>query len=84
MEQIITAVQIPNNQLTNWSSVRAFVAGNVPRTPDLQAEITISGPVTKNIGAQIAGRRRRDLIDLMRSVVDEVILVMKCWFPVRW
>jgi hypothetical protein len=56
----------------------------VPKIPDLQAETTISGPVTKNIGAQIAGSRRRDLIESIRSEVDEVILVMKCWFPVRW
>ena len=47
--------------------MRALVAGKQPITPDLQALITICGPVTKNIGAQIAGIRIRDLIKVMEE-----------------
>jgi len=49
--------------------VRALVVGKQPITPDLQALITICGPVTKNIGAQIAGIRIRDLIKEMEEFV---------------
>ena len=41
---------------------RAFWRGRPPMTPALQASRTRAGPVTRNIGAQIAGSVRLDLI----------------------
>ena len=61
----VTIAAIWSSQPRSSSVVRALVAGKQPITPDLQALITICGPVTKNIGAQIAGIRIRDLINEM-------------------
>ena len=63
----VTIAAIWSSQPRSSSVVRALVAGKQPITPDLQALITICGPVTKNIGAQIAGIRIRDLINEMEE-----------------
>ena len=44
------------SQASNCSMPRAFWWGRPPMTPALQASRTRSGPVTVNIGAQMAGK----------------------------
>ena len=50
---------ISASQASNSSRLRAFCRGRPPITPALQASRTSAGPVTRNIGAQIAGRVRQ-------------------------
>jgi len=53
-----------SNQRLKSASVLALVAGKQPLIPALQAAMTISGLVTKNIGAQMTGRDIRAFMAL--------------------
>ena len=57
-----SASVISASQASNFSRLRAFWRGTPPITPALQASRTSAGPVTRNIGAQIAGMVRLERI----------------------
>ena len=65
--------RISESQASKVSMSRAFCRGSPPITPALQASRTSAGPVTRNIGAQIAGMVRPDRIfgsKLLRSALQ--------------
>src|SRR3954466_5892498 len=50
------SAEIVRSQSANSSNERAFWRGRTPITPAMQASRTRSGPLTRNIGAQTAGK----------------------------
>jgi len=58
----VTSFAILETHARKSLSVLAFVRGKQPITPDLHALITMSGLVTKNIGAQITGNFMRAFV----------------------
>ncbi len=48
------------SQRSSSSTVRQLAVGKEPTTPARQAALTSAGPDTRNIGAAISGRRRRE------------------------
>ena len=67
------AVLICPIQSSRMSSVRALLAGNDPIIPPLQAASTISSPETRNIGAAMAGKRRRSAIELGNPIFSRPV-----------
>jgi hypothetical protein len=71
------ALVIWSIQRSRSSTVRQFGVGKAPAIPALHAAITISGPLTRNMGAAMMGRR-------IEAAIEEAGAVMlSLWVRLR-